>query len=106
MKEKDNFFQKIINDGLQSTEEEMEEAGKGLDWIGSKAMFDKIMKEGVVFEDGSSSRGSKRMAASPPRPPTVPKCKNLVALSKNLVLGQPKDKVAGMGEKNLKNGSK
>ena len=31
MKEKDNTFQKIINDELQSTEEEMEEPGKGLD---------------------------------------------------------------------------
>ena len=69
-------------------------------------MLDKIMKEGAVFEDGSSVGGSKRMAASPLRPPTVPKCKKLGALSKNLVLGQPKDKVAGMGEKNLKNGSK
>ena len=69
-------------------------------------MLDKILREGPVFEDASSSGGSQRMAASPPRPPTVPKRKKLVTLSKNLVLGQPKDKVAGMGEKNLKNGSK
>ena len=106
LKEKDNTFEKTINDGVQSTEEEMEEAGKGLDWIGSKTMLDKILKEGPVFEDASSSGGSKRMAASPPRPPTVPKRKKLVTLSKNLVLGQPKDKIPGMGEKNPKNGSK
>ena len=31
LKEKDNTFEKIINDGVESTKEEMEEAGKGLD---------------------------------------------------------------------------
>ena len=106
LKEKDNSFEKIINDGVKTTEEEMEEAAKGLDWIGSKTMLDKILKEGVASEDASSSGGSKRMAASPPRPPTVPKRKKLVTLSKNLVLGQPKDKIPGMGEKKSKNGNK
>nr|XP_040245243.1 nonsense-mediated mRNA decay protein 2-like [Aegilops tauschii subsp. strangulata] len=104
--EKDNTFEKIIKDGLQSSEEEMKEEGKGLDWIGSKTMVDKLMKEGVVFEDGSLSGGSKRKASSPPCPPPIPKRKKLVTLSKNLVLGQPKNKIPCMAEKNSKNISK
>lgn len=69
-------------------------------------MLQKIMKQGPAFEDSAWSGCSKRTVASPPRSPPVPKCKKLVSLSKNLVLGEPKDKIPSMADENLKEKSK